>query len=365
MSIRRAVIGVFLMCLVSTLFLGNTSPIQAQSSGLTVMLAAAPDSQSARDLLWYASLGDLERLMGLNLNTSSDLNGLSRAQLAEYQYELGRLVYYSTYTGLARTSEWQAVFGINSFTIDRELTSAQETDQFAVLDGSFDVGGINAALSAQGYQSVQADSETVLGIGGDNADPGGNVGKLAGARLNRVFPQQNRVIAASSTAAISDAIAASAGGRSLAQNPAYASVAAALGASLPNTNQGTLLSAALFSNDFINQRMSGSTAPTALPAYLAGGVGYQKSASGRVLAIALAYSDQGSAQAAAVALVDRLSVFSSSSQPDGFAGWNFQNSVTQSGNIALTIVYATMPEETDLAWIELFTRREAGFLKTP
>lgn len=80
--------------------------------------------------------------------------------------------------------------------------------------------------------------------------------------------------------------------------------------------------------------------------------------------VALAYSEQSSAEAAAANLIARLTSFSARSQPDTFAGWNFQSFVTQSGGVTLAVVYANMPEETDLAWIELFTKREAGFLKT-
>jgi hypothetical protein len=84
----------------------------------------------------------------------------------------------------------------------------------------------------------------------------------------------------------------------------------------------------LFDGAFAARELVGSapSAPSGLPAYQAGAIGYTRSGNVRTLTIALAYADPSVAEQAGNVLIARLGSYISPDQPDRplFANWQFQ-----------------------------------------
>ncbi len=349
--------GVFLM-LIGVLCAALSAPAHAQNGVLSRLLRQIPNTAAARTVIWFGSLGALERTLNATVSSREDVDRLPLTQRATYLSEIGRLVYYSQYSGLARAPEWLATFGINSFAIEQELTVGSAPNQVAILEGSFDVASITAALQQLGYQTQDVNGSLIFAIGNDNSSPSGSVGSLAADKLNRIALSANRIIAAASTAALAPALSPT---PSLADDPIYGALSAALDA------PGSLLSAVLFDGAYAAANLIGSTpsAPNGLPAYQAGGIGYYRSGSTRALTIALVYADANTAAQAGSVLVARLGSYISPDQPERplFEGWQFSIDVQQINGVPVLMVSADMPAESDVAWVALVQARDLGFLR--
>jgi hypothetical protein len=349
---------VLLVALIGVLCALWAMPAQAQNGALSNLMRQAPDNASARSILWFSSLGALKRALNVQVASREALDSLPLMQRATYLAEIGRLVYFSEQSGLARAPEWLATFGINSFAIEQELVIGQPPDQAAILEGNFDAGAISAALQNAGYQPQALNGAPIFAIGNDNSPPSGIVGSLAADRLNRIALAPNRIMTAASTQALSAMLSPA---PSLAENPIYAALATGL------EGRGTLISAALFDGAFAARELVGTvpSTPGGLPAYQAGAIGYYRSGNARSLTFALAYADSNTAAQAGAVLTARLETYLSPDQPERplFAGWQFVPEVEQIGGVTLLKVSANMPEDSDVAWVLLVQERDLGFLR--
>lgn len=333
-------------------------PVAAQrAASLSGILSALPETASSRTLMWYGALGDLAQVLGLQISSLQDVTNLPNASRLPYLAEIGQQVYYSSYSGLANPTEWQAAYGINSFAIQRELTVGTGNGQYAVLDGAFDSAQIRDTLTANGYQQGQ--------IGGVVAFLAGNsaANQISGGRFGAVISSNTRVLVAPRTETLESLATA---GNPITDNPDYAALAAALESNqtAPNTR---LLCAVLFGADYFARNMvaSASPGPDGLPGFNVGGMGYRRGSNGRALVIALVYNDVNTANAAGAVLVQRLQNFVRQTEPDrlAFEGWAFSAQVFNAGGRAVLAVTSDYPPEADLAWISLVQEKDLGFLR--
>ncbi|MFQ3536274.1 MAG: hypothetical protein SNJ58_10390 [Aggregatilineales bacterium] len=333
-------------------------PAQAQNGALSNLLRQVPDNAESRSIIWFGSPGALKRTLNVQVTSREALDRLPLTQRATYLSEIGRLVYFSEQSGLARAPEWLATFGIDSFAIEQELTVGQPPSQIAVLEGAFDVNGISAALQNVGYQAQTVSGVPIFAIGDDNRAPSGIVGSLAADKLNRIALAPNRIVTAASSSTLAAALSPA---PSLAENPIYAALATGLEA------RSVLICAVLFDGAFAARELVGTapSAPGGLPAYSAGAIGYYRNGSTRTLTFALAYADPNTAEQAGTALVERLGTYISPEQPERplFAGWQFVTEIEQSSGVSLLKVSANMPEDSDVAWVWLVQKRDLGFLR--
>lgn len=357
-----------LLGVVAALLASVSAPAQAQGGSLSELLAQTPDNGTSRSVIWYGAPGDLEQVLGISVNSQSDVNALRKSVQLTYLYEIGNLVYYSSFIGLEYAADWQQTFAINGYTVNRELTvgGSQNQDQFAILQGSFDVNAISGALQGLGYQQAQAGNQTIWAIG---ADYGAN--SLAGARYNRLFVSDSLIIAAPSTNTIAQ-VPLLGGGTSLANDAAYSSMAAAL-ESGGGLVQGTrLLSAVLYDGGFLtnlaNRSLNGASPAQfglndPLPAYQNAAIGYHRSKTDRALLIVLVYGDENTANVAGNALVSRMQNYIStqSGQPL-FVGWQFSGGTAAIPGGALAVVAATIPSDSDVAWVRMVQDQDIAFL---
>jgi hypothetical protein len=347
-----------LLVLIGILCAVWSAPAQAQSSALRDLLRQAPDNAASRTIIWFGSLGALKRALNVQVESREALDRLSLTQRATYLSEVGRLVYFSEQSGLARAPEWLSTFGINSFAIERELVIGKAPDQVAILEGAFDANSISGALQSLGYQAQAINGTSIFALGDDNRAPAGAVGSLAADKMNRLALLPNRLIAAASTANLTAALAPA---PSLADDPIYAALASGL------EMRDTLICAVLFDGAFAARELVGSapSAPSGLPAYQAGAIGYARRGNVRTLTIALAYADPSTAEQAGNVLIARLGSYISPNQPERplFANWQFSVEVAQLGGVTLLKASANMPEDSDVAWVALVQERDLGFLR--
>lgn len=339
----------------------------AQSGPLSAMLARVPDDEAARTAIWYGSLTDLERVLGVQVDSMEAIDQLPPDVRLGFLWEFGSQVYYSPFSGLDNSAAWVTTFGLNSFSVEREMTvGAQLPDQYGILEGQFDPDGLAERLAGLGYQAIQVGAQTVFALGDDNASDSGNAAQyLAGPRYNRLLVTPNTIIAAPSTVRIQPVLEP---GPRIAGDPAYAALALAL------ENAGTgpgslLLSAAIFGGDFLAQNALDAAdqtmLSTPLPPYTAGAFGYRRGEADRAMVIALSYSDEAAANQAVAALGARIQNYVSAIDPGRriFEGWDAQVSVTPgAGGVFVATVTARLPAQTDVSWIGLVRDRDLGFL---
>lgn len=341
------------------------------------MLAQVPDSPVARSVIWYGALGDLERALGVAVDSREAIDQLAPANRIAYLFEIGRQVYYSAFSGMENAPDWANTFAVNSFGIERELTiGAGLPDQYAVLQGAFAPDAISAALEGLGYQSTPIGGVPVFSLGADDsADPGNPAQALAGSRYNRLFVTPGQIIAAPSSRLMEMALAT---GRRIIDDPAYNALVMAL--SDPDVAPGSpLISAALFEGGYLNQiaREAARSLPAEqigldlpLPPYLTAGLGYRRDAQDRHIVIALTYGDEGLARLAADTLVQRmgryLSIGGGAGDPprQPFYGWRFTPQIipVADGRLHVLTLTAMIPPQTDVAWVELAAAGDVGFL---
>jgi len=348
-------------------FSGSSTPAHAQDAGpLAQMLNQIPDNQVSRTVIWYGSLSDFERVLGFQLNSAADLQKLSQQQRAAYLIDVNSdrpQIYYSPFSGTDRPDDWQRTFGINPFTIEREVTVGATPKWYGVLQGQFDPAAVTQALQGLGYKG----SGNILSLGGDNSnDPNNAANKIAGPLFDRVIVTANKIIAAPST----DLIQAAANGNPLGNDAGYKALVRMLEGSgtIPNT---TLLSAALYNGAYLSDTVITGNQPAnekLLPRYQVAGVGYRRDASNRYWLITLVYTDANAANTAKTILADRLPRYVSV-QPDQvgrklFQGWKIAANVTPVDNFQVVTVSMQLPAQTDISLTELIEAHDIGFLAT-
>ena len=365
-----------------------TIPAQTAFAGqnaqgpLGSFLNQVPDSIVSRTVLWYGSLGDLEQVLGITLNSPTDFTKMSRQQQTAYLLDVnqtGKQIYYSAFTGLDKYATWQKTFGINSYAIDRELTVGVSPNWYDILVGKFQSSAVVAALQKLGYKPSQVGNVTVYG------SDSGAASRVAGSTYNRVVVSDTQIIAAPSDAAIQAGLT----GNPLGVDPAYAALTSDLEgtAALPSGTQ--LLSAALFDGSFlidkwitadplaasVGRTMSAGQLTTLrnqlalqneklLPRYKTAAIGYRRNQKERFFTLVLVYDNQAAATQANQILTDRLPRYGSFQQNGRqlFAGWSVTSKVSAVNNQQVLTVALQLPDQTDVSWLDLIAKRDIGFL---
>jgi hypothetical protein len=362
----KRIIGAILLIALSGLLAWGT-PAQAfqETPGpLAQMLGQVGDNPVSRTVMWYGSQADLERVLGIQLNSLGDFQKLPKNQQATYLMDIGKQVYYSPFSGTEQSAGWKKVFGVDPFAIERELTVGSEPNWYAILQGRFAADSIIPALTNLGYKAAQVGKATVYSLGADNASDLNNpASQLARNVYNRLVISDTQIVAAPSTALIRTATDNS---KSIGDDPAYAALVSVLEnpTTAPNTQ---LLSAALFSGSFLSQMITvDSQNANLLPRYDALGFGYRRNATDRFLVVALAYGNADTVDQAKTILADQLVSYGSPQQSGRklFDGWKIDVTTRPSADNKWQVVTATMqlPAETDIAWIDLVQNRDIGFL---
>jgi hypothetical protein len=358
-------VAVLLLMVISVLI--TTVPArayQAATAPLERLLSQVPDNNVSRTMMWYGSLGELERTLGIEVNSLADLQKLSQAQQIAYLLDVGKQVYYSPFSGAAQPN-WKAVFGIEPFAVERELTVGARPEWYAILQGQFASAAITKALQVLSYKPSQLGNATLFSLGGDNApSPNTTVRRLVAENFNRLLVTDQQVIAAPSTAMIA---AATATGTMIGSNAAYLALVRALeGQSiLPNTR---LLSAVLFDGQYLNGTVlaGNRSGGEPVPCYQTAGLGYRRDAQNRYWIVALVYADANTANQASVNLGAQLGSFASTQQPGRmlFQGWQVDVKTAPAAGNQTHVVVATMqlPQQTDVELIDLVARKDIGFL---
>src|ERR1041385_2165190 len=145
----RRLIGITLLAIMvlGALPARTVNAVQNAQGSLGGLLAQVPDSTSSRTGMWYGSLGDFERLLGVTINGPSDFTKMSRQQQTAYLLDVnptGKQIYYSSFSGLDKYANWQKTFGISSYAIDRELTVGVSPNWYAILVGQFQSSAVIA-----------------------------------------------------------------------------------------------------------------------------------------------------------------------------------------------------------------------------
>jgi hypothetical protein len=335
--------------------------VRAQGGGaLSQLLGSVPDSPVSRTVMWYGSLGDLENVLKIKLNSLQDFQGLGKPQQTAYLLDVGTQVYYSPFSGTEHANEWKSTFGIDTFAIDRELTVGTSPNWYGVLQGRFDAGAITQALQGLGYQP----NGNVLSLGADNAsDPNNPANQIAAASYNRLVVTDALIKAAPSNAMIQAATT----GNLILSDPAYNALAGTLenGGTIPNT---TLLSAVLYNGSYLSDKVIGAdpSGEKPLPRYQTAGIGYRRDATNRYWLVALVYANAGEANAAQAILADRLPRYASLTQGGRklFDGWKISAKVVPAGSAQVVVVSMQMPSQTDVSLTELVSTKDLGFLAT-
>jgi hypothetical protein len=342
----------------------STAPayaLQASPGPLERLLAQVPDSSLSRSLMWYGSLGDLERALGIQINSYDELAKLTQQQRAAYTQDAGTQVYYSPFSGAPNPVNWKDVFGIDPFAIDRELTVGQAAPNwYAILQGQFVPSAVDEALKGLGYTAAPSSNGTLYSLGNNNASsPNAQVSRLAASNYNRLLVTDKQIIAAPSDDLIK---AATANGKMVGSDPAYTALVRAMEGSSSGGNT-TLLSAALFGSD--SDITGNSAAP--LPQYQVAGLGYRRDTNNRFWVIALVYADANTANQAKTVLAGQLGTFTGKrgGRPL-FQGWQTNVAVVPSEDNKSQVVIATMqlPQQTDVSLIDLVQNKDLGFLAT-
>jgi len=335
---------------------------QAASAPVERLLGQVPDNQVSRTMMWYGSLGELQRTLGVQINSFDDLQKLPQPQQIAYLLDVGKQVYYSPFSGAAKQN-WKNVFGIDPFAVERELTVGVAPDWYAMLQGQFASSAIAQALQGLGYKPSQHGNGTLYSLGGDNApSPNNTVSRLVSSNYNRLLVADQQIIAAPSTAMIQ---AATANGKMIGSDAAYLALARTLEgqATLPNTK---LLSAVLFSGQYLNRVVltanRGGGQP--LPCYQSAGLGYRRDANERYWVVALVYSDATAANQANANLATQLGSYASVQQNGRplFQGWKIDVKTVPSEDNQVVIATMQLPQQTDVELIDLVESKDIGFL---
>jgi hypothetical protein len=386
--INRFIILVLIVVTAAGLPTGSVEALQSSAGAMERILAQVGDNAISRTVIMYGSLADLEKQLGFQLSNANDFKKLSRQQQTAYLLDVsGGQVYYSPFSGIDNPSDWQKMFGINTFSIDREVAVGAQPNWYAIMQGKFSGGEIGQALQAAGFQQSSVGNNTLYSLGGDNAPPAGQIASLAGARYNRIIVSDTQIIAAASTALVQAALNTS---PSILRDPAYVAVVKALETPALASNT-QLVSAAIFSGSYLSDTIitadplaasvgdSMSAADMTalrnnlgldnvqrLPRYETAGIGYRRSARIRNWTIALVYKDAALASSASSILTNRLSRYGSFQQQGRtlFRGWKISAKVTPNGSMQVVTVNMQLPSQTDVSWLELINQRDLGFLAT-
>src|SRR5258708_4199245 len=355
------------------------------------MLAQVPDNATSRTVIWYGSLTDLQKVLGINLKSPTDFMRLSYPQRTAYLTDVnqsGKQIYYSPFNGVDHYADWKRLFAIDSYTVERELTVGTAPDWYAILLGKFSSAAIAKALPAAGYKATNAGNTAQYALP-DSILATNTAARLTQNLYDRLVVTDTQIVASPTANGIQ---AASASGSAIVADSGYAALVRTLESSAVWPANTVLLSAALFNGNYLSDTvitadplaasLGQNTTPgqlhqlrtslglqneKLLPRYVTAGIGYRRDAKNRYFSLVLVYSDADSATHASQILADRLPRYGSFQEQGRklFAGWKIAAKVTASDN-GLQLVTLTMqlPQQTDVAWTDLVTSKDIGFLAT-
>lgn len=390
-SLSRLIVLVIVIALLALpgIFPSRITAQQPTPGPLEQMLSQVPDGQESRTVIWYGALADFENALGFKVASTDDFKKLPQPQQVSYLLDVsGKQVYYSPFSGLDHPAEWQKYFGINPFTVSRELTVGATPDWYAILQGQFSSSGITQALTTSGYKPLTVNNVTIYGLGVDNAPASGPLAQLVGSNYDRLIVSDSQIVVAPSTALI-QAVTAT-GSPPIVKDPAYTTLVRTLEnpLTIPNTQ---LVSAVLFNGPYLIDTvitadpLAASVGTTLnadqvkqlrtqvalqnqklLPRYETAGIGYRRSANARYWVIALVYADANNATQALQNLLDDIAQYKSFRQQARplFKGWKYSATVFPSDDQKSQVVILTLqlPAQTDVAWTQLVMQKDIGFL---
>lgn len=231
-------LGLALVC--GVLMLGTSAAAQEAPPGtspLLNLLRYVPDTPVTRQWLtygnqaaWYHSWGiepieDMEDFMARN--ESEDVSVVAWMQIMPRQtFPIQTL---GTTTMLR--DDLRGFYGFDQFVAQQYLEAGQPPTTLSVVHLNVDEPDVDSALTASGYVSSALDTGMLYSLGEDDSMPprgeGPQVGQFGG--LNRVaMLDEDITVIGRSTGIIDAALSAEAEDESLADDPAYQSVAAVL-----------------------------------------------------------------------------------------------------------------------------------------
>jgi hypothetical protein len=329
--------------LITVLLAFGIAPVFAQTTDnpLLQMLARIPDSPSAREYLTYV---DYRALIAARPGAPVITSSQQLAALVDSKSKDGRLVMAALYglksgptffanAVLPAGSKSQEVVGFDLFAIQRAAEFGKPPDLGDVLEGDFDAQAVTAAHEKRGYTATDVNGLTLLcpaagcdsGLQLDmsqinNANPfGGNIGR------NQPVLVGDKLIASAPTSDTINAIASATAGKSptLAEQVDYHAAAEAISAN------GTLIQTYFInpmdigsaSNDILNSRLSPDQIKTRMsqlqadfvpmPAYNLIALADSATDSEQQAMVALVYTTQADAQAAAALFPKHLQDYKS------------------------------------------------------
>jgi hypothetical protein len=354
------------------------TPEAPKPSPLLRVLKKMPPSFKEEGI-WFGDRARALKLAGFTKPLSfEEMRALEEGQRKAYLEAMAGIVFDSGLMAMAQRREWEETFGFSG----SDLSLAVSTGGFsgeplaaAYLEGEFDEEAVRQRLQELGYEERVAAGRTYYTIRGDReVDPTHPGGRLAMARMNRVFVGEGVLIRAPATHQITGILEAWAGlTPSLADDPAFSSLAVAL---------GDPLSAVLLTRSSVLEIERVRPPPELkkqagwgmLHEWEALGVGYGIAAGGeRWWAFSLYYPEPGAAEADGEEMVQRMqsyAIVSPSLRRAGFPEHPFKefcaslswNAKRRPAGSTLT-VRCTLTEGARAGmWLMLVDSRDLGFL---
>lgn len=357
------------------------------TSGLLATLKQLPASFKDQGI-WYGDAGRALELKGVVPPTSLDeLMAWSETDRDAYSEALqGTTLAPGFLMKVNSEPDWERVFGFNGFGVSVALSTGPVSTgggpkTAAFLKGNFDAEEIRLRLKELEYQEIEAYGETYYTIRDDYQWPSfTSPAMFALGSMNRVFVEDDVLIAAPATDMVTDILAAWAGEQSsLSEDTAFSSLAAAL---------GDPLSAALLTRDTaLNFEASGVSSegqanilsdyqrPSdwgVIHEWEALGIGFGRDDDARWLVISLFYSDPDAAEADAQELLQRMDGYSTvaTELSDRNAWLEFPidtscsrlTSDAQRHDDGSTLSIQCALTEDAVSWVLLMELRDLGFL---
>lgn len=293
---------------------------------------------------------------------------------------------------------WEESFGFSLFQMGMAIgpgTTFADPHRPAYVEGEFDAAGVHEKLLALGYQERQAAGRTYHAIGEDFETSLRSPVRFAFGTMNRAYLDDNTLVAAPATEMVEDILETWSGRRpSLGDDPAFASVARALGdplsaAVLPRTValdvSGVEYARSMWvwptvaregshttSTDTPRHQLRKQDGWGTLRQWQAVGVGYSRTEDGRPwYTFALYYPERHAAAADAEELRHRMESYESA-VPEEVMGWGWLEqplqvcgplavSVVEDGEGSTLAVWCPV-EEPSAMWYALLDARDVAFL---
>lgn len=341
----------------------TTSAQEATEPPVLAVLASAPDTPNARQILSYADYAAL---------TSGAATADAWVDSLQNLYSGPDLSYFHD-----RVDAQETLIGMPMFAVAQAATWGQPPEHTQLLQGVIDAEAVSAAYAARNYSANPSGALTMY-CGPDGCDSGARVnvmlrnpGDPFGGELGRMQPVvfvplegQAQLISSPYLPALEASVATASGeSPSLADSPDYQTAVRAL------TESSTLLQAY-----FVNGEAFGELADAApLPAYSLAVLAETETDDGVTASITLIFPTQADAEAAVSILETRMETLSTGRSSETFAatlkdrGVLFETQTAEDAETGLGLLQFTFhaPEDERSAYgllVNAWARRELGWL---